>query len=401
MKTKHAPYSLYKKRIGDKQFWYVRFWDAKERRYAAHRATGIEAAGAKERRGEAERAANEMLGSVVFNASFMTLPVYLKAFWSGESPYFREREKVKGKKFSNNYEKSGRSVVRLYIETYPPFVSLPVSALTRNMVKDFMLWAAERGVSGTRINRAVQALRIPVRYAVEKGEIADDPFARLAPAAAKAKTRGVLTRAEAERLVNAPVKLLRRRLAVLLGLLAGMREGEVRGLHWEDIGEGVIRIRHNWQDFDGLKDPKCGSFRTVFLDDALKAALEAYRKEKGNPAGGLVFSREKDDRPMCINFFRQAFRAELEAAGIPGGWRWKKPMPEGYVDEQKRRNLTYHSLRHSFVSLSRYAGINDFQIMGLVGHRSSAMMDRYSHPSEMVETEKIKKIFENLALKRE
>jgi hypothetical protein len=29
--------------------------------------------------------------------------------------------------------------------------------------------------------------------------------------------------------------------------------------------------------------------------------------------------------------------------------------------------------------------------MGLVGHRSSAMMDRYSHPAEMVETEKMKK----------
>jgi hypothetical protein len=44
--------------------------------------------------------------------------------------------------------------------------------------------------------------------------------------------------------------------------------------------------------------------------------------------------------------------------------------------------------------------MNDFQIMRLVGHRSSAMMDRYSHPAKMVETEKMKKIFKDLALKR-
>jgi integrase len=400
MKTKHAPYSLYKKRVGEKWYWYVRFWDAQKRKYAIHRATGIEVGGLRERRGEAERSANEMLGAVVFNASGMTLAAYLKAFWDGESPYFREREKVKGRKFSDNYAKAARTLIRLHIEAYPPFASLPASALTRSLVRDFMLWEAERGVSGARINRAVQALRVPVRYAVEKGEIAADPFVRLSPAAEKAKVRGVLTREEAARLVNAPVKIRRRRLAVLFGLLAGMREGEVRGLHWEDIGENAISVRHNWQDGDGLKEPKCGSFRTVFLDDALRGILEEYRMEQGGPDSGLVFSREKDGKPLCASFFRKAFIAELEAAGIPGEWNSRKPAPDGYVNEQGRRNLSFHSLRHTFVSLSRYAGINDFQIMGLVGHRCSSMMDRYSHPAEMVETEKIKKIFENLALKR-
>jgi integrase len=242
-------------------------------------------------------------------------------------------------------------------------------------------------------------LRVPVRYALEKGEIAADPFARLLPAAAKAKERGVLTPEEAARLVNAPVKNSRRRLAVLFGLLAGMREGEVRGIHWEDTEGGVIRIRHNWQDGDGLKDPKCGSFRTVFQDGALREILEAYREERGNPANGLVFGRQKDDKPLCVSFFRKAVIAELEAIGITGEWNSRKPKPAGFVNEQGRRNLSFHGLRHTFVSLSRYAGLNDFQIMGLVGHRCTAMMDRYSHPVEMLETEKCKKIFEKLGLK--
>jgi hypothetical protein len=85
-----------------------------------------------------------------------------------------------------------------------------------------------------------------------------------------------------------------------------MREGTARGHHGEDIEGDVIRIRHNWQDGDGIKAPKCGGFRTVFLDDGLKEALEvalkAYRREEGGPSAGLVFGREKDGNPVSAGF---------------------------------------------------------------------------------------------------
>jgi integrase len=280
----------------------------------------VEVGGVKERRGDAERVANEMLGAVIFNASHMTLPAYLESFWDKGSAYFREREKVNGKPFSADYARSAQSAIRRHVGEYPPFASLPMAALSRNMLKDFMLWEAERGVSGARINRVLHVLRVPVRYALETGEIAADPFSRLSPAATKAKARGVLTLDEAERLLNAPVKSTKRRLAVLFGLLAGMREGEVRGLHWEDIEGDVIKIWHNWQDGDGIKGPKCDGYRTVFLDDDLKEALEAYRSERGGPSSGLVFGRAKDDRPVCAGFLQKGVAAELAGIGIPGKW---------------------------------------------------------------------------------
>jgi integrase len=43
------------------------------------------------------------------------------------------------------------------------------------------------------------------------------------------------------------------------------------------------------------------------------------------------------------------------------------------------RHLTYHGLRHTYITLGRMAGINDLEIQALAGHKSGRMMERYSH----------------------
>ena len=45
-------------------------------------------------------------------------------------------------------------------------------------------------------------------------------------------------------------------LAVLLAAWCGMRWGEIRGLQWGDIKDGIITIRHNYMNADCLKSPK-------------------------------------------------------------------------------------------------------------------------------------------------
>jgi integrase len=379
MAKKHAHYSLYKKRVGTRDYWYARYWDEREKRYAACRATGIEAAGKKERRAEAEKIALEMLPAVAFNTPDLTMLQYVKRFWEPGSPYFREHEKVYGHKLSAYYAKSRLDVIRLHAEPYQPFARIGIGKLTAGLIRDWMLWLAERGVSGTRINRAVQAVRVPLRYAIERDEAKADPFTKIRAAHETKREKGVLTRNEVISLIYSPVTDQNRRLAVLLGALCGMRLGEVRGLHWADLDKksSVIRIRHNWQDMEGIKEPKCGSAREVPLPAVVYEAAEACRQKS---AGPLVFGR-KDGKPLCNGYFRLALISELEAAGIPDA-------------ERKARNITFHSLRHTFVSLARLAGISDFQAQALAGHKSSAMMERYSHRSKVVEVAECGKIIE-------
>jgi integrase len=41
--------------------------------------------------------------------------------------------------------------------------------------------------------------------------------------------------------------------------------------------------------------------------------------------------------------------------------------------------LSFHSLRHTAVSLLKDAGVPDAVVMALVGHESAAMSHRYTH----------------------
>jgi integrase len=53
-------------------------------------------------------------------------------------------------------------------------------------------------------------------------------------------------------------------------------------------------------------------------------------------------------------------------------------------EEQKKWNITLHSFRHTFITLGRLAGFSDIEIQSLAGHKSGAMMERYSHCSQVL-----------------
>jgi len=200
-------------------------------------------------------------------------------------------------------------------------------------------------------------MRVPIRNAYKDEMIPTDPFFNIGEAAHKGIEKGVLTPMEVSSLIKNEVYNSRWRLAVLLGCLCGMRQGEIRGLQWGDIGNGIIIIRHNYVDGDSLKAPKCASTRTVPFPASVKIILESVRKTSKNTSPECFIFEQLDTPgiPATKQFFRHAFERELTRIGITGEWpRWKKvKAPDGYVNEQKKRNLTFHSLRHTYITLGR------------------------------------------------
>jgi integrase len=142
---------------------------------------------------------------------------------------------------------------------------------------------AGKGLSGNRINNVLLGMRVAVRYAVAREELDKDPFRNIGKAAETPKERGILIPDEVTRLIAAPVADPRHRLAVLLGCLCGMRMGEALGLQWRDIKDGLIYIRHNWINGEGMKAPKCKGGtarenpRTVPLPSSVAAILETLQ----------------------------------------------------------------------------------------------------------------------------
>jgi integrase len=102
--------------------------------------------------------------------------------------------------------------------------------------------------------------------------------------------------------------------------------------------------------------------------------------------------------PLGNNFFRRALTTELLAIGINRLATDKDGKKVIDDSEQRRRNITLHGLRHTFVTLGRLAGIADMEIQALAGHKSEAMMSRYSHASQVLDftaaREKLEKIVE-------
>jgi integrase len=372
---KHKPFTLYQKQTKSGPVWYARFWDETSRRYAVTRSTGILVEGKRRRRYEAEQAARAMLPSIRFDhipdKDFVR---YAAGFWTANSPYARECETVRKKPLSAGYVKNNRDDIRRHIEPFPGFRGVSLQALTAGMIRDWMTWAAGQGMSGRRINAALQAVRIAVRYAVSREELEHDPFRHIQEAPESPREKGILTVSEAQRLINAPLLNPRSRLAVLLGLLCGMRRGEVRGLLWGDITDGLIDIRHNWIDGEGFKKPKTNSVRKVPYPESVAAVLKAVRNAARNPGQDqlVMESDGHPGRPVSVNFFRYTFSEELKAIGISAA-------------EQKRRNISFHSLRHTYITIGRLSGISDMEIRALAGHRSGAMTERYSHAGQVID----------------
>ncbi|MDR2403251.1 MAG: tyrosine-type recombinase/integrase [Spirochaetaceae bacterium] len=396
----HAPYCIYRKQTKAGYFWYVRYWDEASRKYAYIRSTGIPVKGRGGGRHDAEEAAQVMLKTIRFipGVADKLFVQYVAEFWLPDSPYVRECSQVKKMPLSAAYIKLHRDDVKRHIEPFPGFRGITLYTLTPGIIRDWMRWAAEKGLNEGRINKVMQAMIVAIRHAVSRGELEKDPFRNIQGAPDIRREKGVLTPGEVSRLIHAPVTDPRGRLAVLLGLLCGLRLGEVRGLLWGDIGDEVIAITHNYIDGDGLKAPKLGSFGTVPIPESVQAAIEEVRIISLNPVpDALVMeSIECPGQPFSKTHLEKALEKELTAIGIPGKWRpaphpgkklaseEAKP-PEGYVNEQKRRNLTFHGLRHTFITLGRLAGISDLEIQALARHKSAAMMERYSHASQVLD----------------
>jgi integrase len=50
-----------------------------------------------------------------------------------------------------------------------------------------------------------------------------------------------------------------------------------------------------------------------------------------------------------------------------------------HKDARKNRKLSFHSMRHSFVTRAREAGLSDFVVSALSGHKTTRMVEHYSH----------------------
>jgi integrase len=398
--------------------WHVRFWDEERRRYAHSRTTGVLAEGRKANRREAEDAAKKPCveydtqkkeaqsarastvaqpkpanTKIVINTPLVE---YLENFWKPDGQYANYKKNVEKEALSLEYIHNNHEDIRRHVVPYHDFQGLTVGKLTRPMLREWLIWLASRKaqyrkpdgtvierdytISSRRANTILQAVRVAIRWAFDNEKIPSDPFHKLGEIKDTPKEKGVLTLAQRQKLNLLDITNNRRRLVMYLGSYCGLRRGEMRGLKWGDIQNGIIDIKHNYVNKEGDKKPKWASFRKVPITPALEALLNTvYEDAKNKTPDSYVFeSPVKAGKPLSNNFFRDTLKKELSALGIE-------------ESVQKEKSLTCHSLRHTFVTLSQISGLSDAEVMALAGQKRQATLRIYSHVPQVLDYNEARK----------
>jgi len=406
---RHSSVSLFLRTVGTKRIWYARFWDDEAKRYTVTRSTDIiysstskvrnrdlalktaEAMAAKTLEDAAKEArdleeaakaaaakaldeAAKAAAKALEEAAPLLLD-YVQAFWRTDSTYVRSKRMDKTP-LSAEYLKNNAKAIENHFKPYAPIAGVRLNKIKAGVLLDWKLWALENGRSPRTVNVTLQAVRVAVRYAVYSGELDADPLARVKAARYTPVVKGVLLPSEVKRLLAVKEPDLRVRAAVLLALLCGLRRGEVRGLQWDDVNlkEGILEVRHNWIDEEGRKPCKWGSSRRVPLPGIVAEALKALHEQPAwnGPGAFLLYDLSSPDRPITETVLKRGFWRMLKAIGLDR-------------TACTARNLTFHGLRHAFITYARSSGLNDATVQAFAGHTSPRMMAEYSHVGDIID----------------
>jgi integrase len=329
---------------------------------------------------------------------------------------------------------SKRMIFRVHL--VPAFGELELDAIDRRAIAAYVaakLRPAEgKPLSAKTVNNHLTVLGKSLALAVEWGKLRSAPkvgFLRTAK-----PEIDFLTFEEAPALLAAMDDEPMWRTMILVGLRAGLRQGEILALEWPDVdlARGVLHVRRAIHE-GHVDTPKGGRGRDVPMGDELREALRALPSRF---AQGLVFpapSREEEsderadadghgDEPADRRRAAVALRRD-GAGGLPhdhGPGEGDVPdvpspaavgtrVPAGGRAAQRHlrkneckwplwrackraglRRIGWHVLRHTFASHLVMRGVPLKAVQELLGHTDIATTLRYAHLAPEVAREAVK-----------
>jgi integrase len=307
------------------------------------------------------KAVSDRVGGLVFDGDHETLEAYLRR-WIDEVL----RGTVKQSTLENY-----TYIARLHI--IPELGRVRLRALKSRDVRRHYREKLDVGLSP----RTVQIIHTVLRKALQQA-VRDDVLPRnvcdavTAPRQTK-KEMQPLTPEQAKRLLE-NVREDRLRALYVLAITAGLREGELLVLRWEDVDleRELLQVRRQLtRTRDGLSftAPKRGKARVVRLTDMAIAALKAHRatqNEERARAGSLweetslVFTSTIGTPVDVGNLTYLSFRPLLKRTNLP--------------------RIRFHDLRHTCATLLLSKGTHPKIVQEMLGHANISMtMDTYSH----------------------
>lgn len=215
----------------------------------------------------------------------------------------------------------------------------------------------ERKRSGATVNRYMAALGHCITTAVKEwGWLESSPMPNVKKLEESKGRVRFLSDDERERLLNACQDSQNPYLyhVVILALSTGMRQSEIMNLTWNDVDFLNNRLI--------LNETKNGERRSVHLAGKALELLQALKKQK---------VRRIDNNLV----FPGTHALNTGPASLRTAWLFA-------LKKAKVTDFKFHDLRHSAASYLAMNGASLMDIAAVLGHKTLAMVKRYSHLSE-------------------
>jgi tyrosine recombinase XerC len=227
-----------------------------------------------------------------------------------------------------------------------------------SFVRPFMTYLTQKGLSRRSINRILSAVKGYYKFKVRFGHASVNPFSSVKGLKTERRLPSFLFEEETEELLNEECfNFYSARDKALLEFLysTGCRVSEAVGLNINDIdfNSGAVRVRGK-----GNKE------RVVFLGSEAKKALNDYFD--------LRRQRVKKDRGEAALF--------INRNGVRITDRGIRYLIKQHIDKLKiQKNVSPHTLRHSFATHILNHGADIRIVQELLGHASLSTTQIYTH----------------------
>lgn len=199
-------------------------------------------------------------------------------------------------------------------------------------------------------NYVVQVMRLLLSWGAARGHVSEN-VAKGVPAVRRPRDTAKQNRAWSDAEVAAVLKAAspRMRVAIALGLYAGMREGDAIRFPKSGYDGAWLRWRQG-KTGDPVEVPAHSGLKAILAEAMATNSTLMVIGERGRP-----FTTESGFRAVFFRFIRKL------------------------VDEGKTApGLTYHGLRHTAGTRLAEAGADPRMIQAILGHRTMAMSVQYS-----------------------
>lgn len=246
-----------------------------------------------------------------------------------------------------------------------PFGAMPVSHVEVRHVEDWIARKRETHAART-VQKNVSIVRAAFARLVRRRELTYNPAADVGnvPTVPKRQRVKALSSEQANTLLDA-ARGSRYEPVVVIGLMMGLRIGEMLALRWTDVdlNAGLLRVertltrekrgeRYVWIVGDRPKTES--SARSLLMPLRVQACLRhqlTEQTERLGTAGEFVVDRGDGTRYQSPANVQVGFRKLCDDCGLPG---W----------------VTVHSLRHSYATAMLRAGVPLATVARMMGHSS-------------------------------